>query len=59
MKFHNCVEYGKAQAQYCHGFFVSVQLVLLVTSASGNYSSPFLSVAPSPDSVVLINVYLY
>lgn len=39
-------------------FFVSVRLVLLVTSASGNYSSPFLSVAPSPDSVVHINVCL-
>lgn len=57
-KFHNCVEYGKAQAQQWHWFYVSVQPVLLLTSESDNYLSPFLSVATSPNSVVHTNLYL-
>lgn len=44
MKFHNPVEYRKAPAQKWHGYCGSV-LVLLVISASGNCSSPFLCVA--------------
>lgn len=57
-EFHNPVEYGKAQAQKWHGYCGSV-VVLLVISASGNCSSPFLCVASFSASVLCTKLSLY
>lgn len=57
-EFCNPVEYRKAPAQKWHGYCGSV-LVLLVISASGNCSSPFLCVASFSSSVACANLSLY